>query len=101
MSDRPVVVVTRRLPAAVEEAVARDFDARFNREDRPMTAAELQDALRSADGLLPTVTDKLNAEVLRVDPLRTRIVANIGVGFNNIDLQTAKARGIAVSNTPD
>ncbi|MGH7517942.1 MAG: 2-hydroxyacid dehydrogenase [Gemmatimonadales bacterium] len=101
MSGRPVVVVTRRLPAAVEEAAAREFDARLNREDRPLAAAELQDALRSADGLLPTVTDKLTAEVLAADPLRTKIVANFGVGFNNIDVQAAKARGIAVSNTPD
>ncbi|MGH7631796.1 MAG: 2-hydroxyacid dehydrogenase [Gemmatimonadales bacterium] len=101
MNGRPVVVVTRRLPAAVEQAVARDFDARLNRDDRPLTAAELQEALRSADGLLPTVTDKLTADVLAADPLRTKVVANFGVGFNNIDVRAAKARGIAVSNTPD
>ncbi len=81
--------------------MARDFEARLNRDDRPLSAAELQDALRSADGLLPTVTDKLTAEVLAADPLRTKIVANFGVGFNNIDVPAAKARGIAVSNTPD
>ena len=101
MSARPVVVVTRRLPVAVEEAVAKDFEARLNREDRPLTAQELQDALRSADGLLPTVTDKLTADVLAAEPLRTKIIANFGVGFNNIDVQAAKARGVAVSNTPD
>jgi lactate dehydrogenase-like 2-hydroxyacid dehydrogenase len=96
-----VVVVTRRLPAAVEEAVSKEFDARLNRDDRPLSAAELQEALRSADGLLPTVTDKLSADVLAANPLRTKVVANFGVGFNNIDVQAAKARGIAVSNTPD
>jgi lactate dehydrogenase-like 2-hydroxyacid dehydrogenase len=101
MSARPVVVVTRRLPGAVEEAVAKDFDARLNRDDRPLTTQELQDALRSADGLLPTVTDKLTAEVLATEPLRTKIIANFGVGFNNIDVQAARARGVAVSNTPD
>jgi lactate dehydrogenase-like 2-hydroxyacid dehydrogenase len=101
VSNRPVVVVTRRLPTAVEQAVSRDFEARLNREDRPLTAAELQEALRSADGLLPTVTDKLTAEVLAAEPLRTKVVANFGVGFNNIDVEAAKARGIAVSNTPD
>jgi lactate dehydrogenase-like 2-hydroxyacid dehydrogenase len=101
MSARPVVVVTRRLPVAVEEAVAKAFEARLNREDRPLTAQELQDALRSADGLLPTVTDKLTADVLAAEPLRTKIIANFGVGFNNIDVQVAKARGVAVSNTPD
>ena len=99
--SRPVVVVTRRLPAAVEEAVAKDFDARLNREDRPLTAAELQEALKTADALLPTVTDKITAEVLGVEPLRARMIANFGVGFNNIDVGAAKARGIAVSNTPD
>ena len=99
--SRPVVVVTRRLPAAVEEAVAKDFEARLNRDDRPLTTAELQDALRTADALLPTVTDKITAEVLGVEPLRAKMIANFGVGFNNIDVAAAKAAGIAVSNTPD
>ena len=99
--SRPVVIVTRRLPGAVEEAVAKDFDARLNREDRPLSAAELQEALRTADALLPTVTDKLTADVLSADPLRTKMIANFGVGFNNIDVTAAKARGISVSNTPD
>jgi len=99
--SRPVVVVTRRLPAAVEEAAAKDFDARLNREDRPLSSAELQEALRTADALLPTVTDKITAEVLSAEPLRARIIANFGVGFNNIDVAAAKARGLAVSNTPD
>ena len=98
---QPVVVVTRRLPNAVEEAVRRDFDARLNREDRPLSAAELQEALRTADALLPTVTDKLNADVLSAEPLRAKMIANFGVGFNNIDVEAAKARGISVSNTPD
>jgi lactate dehydrogenase-like 2-hydroxyacid dehydrogenase len=98
---QPVVVVTRRLPNAVVEAVRRDFDARLNREDRPLSAAELQEALRTADALLPTVTDKLNADVLSAEPLRAKMIANFGVGFNNIDVEAAKARGISVSNTPD
>ncbi len=99
--SRPVVVVTRRLPGAVEEAVSKDFDARLNREDRPLSAAELQEALRTADALLPTVTDKITADVLSADPLRAKMIANFGVGFNNIDVAAAKARGISVSNTPD
>ena len=98
---QPVVVVTRRLPNAVEEAVRREFDARLNREDRPLSSAELQEALRTADALLPTVTDKLNADVLSAEPLRAKMIANFGVGFNNIDVEAAKARGISVSNTPD
>jgi lactate dehydrogenase-like 2-hydroxyacid dehydrogenase len=101
VSARPVVVVTRRLPPPVEEAASRDFDARLNRDDRALSAGELTEALRCADALLSTVTDKLTAEVLAAEPLRARMIANFGVGFNNIDVAAAKARGIAVSNTPD
>jgi lactate dehydrogenase-like 2-hydroxyacid dehydrogenase len=100
-SGRPVVVVTRRLPGPVEEQVSREFDARLNPEDRPLSAAELADALRSADALLPTVTDRITAEVLAVEPLHAKIIANYGVGFNHIDTASAKARGLVVTNTPD
>jgi lactate dehydrogenase-like 2-hydroxyacid dehydrogenase len=101
MSPRPTVVVTRRLPEAVERELARDFEARLNPEDRPLGADGLAEALRGADALLTTVTDRVTAEVLATEPRRARIVANFGVGFNNIDVEAAKARGIAVSNTPD
>ena len=100
-SGRPVVVVTRRLPGPVEEQVAREFDARLNPNDRPLSAAELADALRSADALLPTVTDRITAAVLAVQPLHAKIIANYGVGFNHIDTTSAKARGLVVTNTPD
>ena len=88
-------------PRAGAQALAREFDARLNPEDRPLTADGLQEALRSADALLTTVTDKVTAEVLAAEPRRAKLVANFGVGFNNIDVEAAKARGIAVSNTPD
>ena len=101
MSPRPTVVVTRRLPEPVEKELSREFDARLNREDRPLGPDGLQDALRTADALLCTVTDQLTAEVLSAEPRRARLLANFGVGFNNIDTATAKARGLAVSNTPD
>jgi lactate dehydrogenase-like 2-hydroxyacid dehydrogenase len=101
VSARPVVVVTRRLPEPVHQALAREFDARLNPEDRPLTVDGLKEALRSADALLTTVTDKVTDEVLGTEPRRARLVANFGVGFNNIDVEAAKARGIAVSNTPD
>jgi len=101
VSARPVVVVTRRLPEPVQQALARAFDARLNPDDRPLGDEGLRQALRSADALLTTVTDKVTADVLSVDPRRARLVANFGVGFNNIDVDAAKARGIAVSNTPD
>ena len=101
MITRPTVVVTRRLPEAVERELVRDFDARLNPEDRPLGAEGLADAIRNADAILTTVTDKVTAEVLSAEPRRAKIVANFGVGFNNIDVEAAKARGVAVSNTPD
>jgi lactate dehydrogenase-like 2-hydroxyacid dehydrogenase len=101
VSGRPVVVVTRRLPEPVHEALARTFDARLNPDDRPLTADGLRGALATADALLTTVTDKVTAEVLSAEPRRAKLLANFGVGFNNIDIEAAKARGIAVSNTPD
>jgi lactate dehydrogenase-like 2-hydroxyacid dehydrogenase len=101
VSTRPVVIVTRRLPDPVHQALSREFDARLNPEDRPLTADGLRQALGSADALLTTVTDKVTAEVLAAEPRRAKLVANFGVGFNNIDTEAAKARGIAVSNTPD
>jgi lactate dehydrogenase-like 2-hydroxyacid dehydrogenase len=101
VTRRPTVVVTRRLPGEVEEELSRDFEARLNRDDRPLGPAGLQEALRSADALLCTVTDRLTADVLAAEPLRARLLANFGVGFNHIDTGAAKARGLAVSNTPD
>jgi lactate dehydrogenase-like 2-hydroxyacid dehydrogenase len=101
VTARPTVVVTRRLPEPVETELARDFDARLNTKDAPLGPDGLREALRNADGLLCTVTDKLTAEVLSVEPRRARILANFGVGFNHIDTEAAKARGLAVTNTPD
>ncbi len=101
MTARPVVVVTRRLPEPVHDALSRTFDARLNPEDRPLTADGLKEALRSADALLTTVTDKVTADVLSAAPWRAALIANFGVGFNNIDVEAAKAQGLSVSNTPD
>ena len=101
MTARPTVVVTRRLPNTVEEELSLEFEVRLNRDDRPLGPTGLQDALRTADALLCTVTDRLTADVLGTEPLRARLLANFGVGFNHIDTEAAKARGLAVSNTPD
>ena len=101
MTERPMVVVTRRLPSPVEDELTQQFEVRLNRDDRPLGPAGLQDALRTADALLCTVTDHLTADVLAAEPLRARLLANFGVGFNHIDTDAAKARGLAVSNTPD
>lgn len=101
MSAQPTVVVTRRLPAAVEAALRERFDVALSPHDAPPTPEELQRALGLADGLLSTVTDKVTAEVLAAYPLRTRIIANFGVGYDNIDLAAAQAHDIVVTNTPD
>jgi lactate dehydrogenase-like 2-hydroxyacid dehydrogenase len=101
VTARPTVVVTRRLPEPVETELARDFDARLNLKDTPLGPEGLGQALRGADALLCTVTDKLTADVLSTEPCRAKILANFGVGFNHIDTEVAKARGLAVSNTPD
>ena len=77
------------------------FDSRLNADDHTFSAAELAEALRTADALVPTVTDRLTAQVLGAEPLKARIIANYGVGFNNIDTGAAKARGLVVTNTPD
>ena len=99
--SRPIVVVTRRWPDAVERELARAFDARFNVNDQPMSAAELREALRTADALCPTVTDDISAGVLGVEGLRTRLIGNFGVGYNHIDTDLAARLGIVVTNTPD
>ena len=101
MTARRVIAVTRRLPAAVEAALATRFDVRRTPDDVPLTPAVYQRFLGEADALVCTVTDRITAEVLAANPLRTRIIANFGVGTDNIDLAAARAHEIVVTNTPD
>ena len=98
--DRPIVTVTRRLPDQVERLLVDAFDTRLNHDDHAFTAAELRAALGSSDAVLCTLTDRVTGDVLSVEPLRSRILANFGVGVNHIDLATARARGLVVTNTP-
>jgi lactate dehydrogenase-like 2-hydroxyacid dehydrogenase len=97
---RPRILVTRRWPAAVEAVLSERFDVTLNARDVALDAAELALALRDYDAVLPTVSDKLPAALFEAAPLRTRILGNFGVGFNHIDIAAARARGIAVTNTP-
>jgi lactate dehydrogenase-like 2-hydroxyacid dehydrogenase len=97
---RPVVVVTRRLPERVEAELRRDFDVRLNGDDRPLDADALAAALREADAVVPTVTDRLDATLLAASPRRARILANVGVGYNHIDVAAARRAGLVVTNTP-
>lgn len=96
----PRVIVTRKLPEPVEQELNRSFDVQLNSDDHQLSASELQVALRNGDGVLCTVTDRVSAEVLSVEPLRCRILANFGVGYNHIDIARARQRGLVVSNTP-
>ena len=101
MPSKPRVIVTRKLPDAVEAHLAAHLDAVLNPEDAPFSREGLAAALREADGLLPTVTDALDAAMIATPGRRVRIVANFAVGVNNIDLEAAKAAGLVVTNTPD
>jgi len=97
--SRPRILVTRRWPAAAEAALAERFDVTLNETDVPMTADQLRQALADYDAVLPTVSDKLPAAVFEGSP-RAKILGNFGVGYNHIDVSAAKAKGIAVTNTP-
>ena len=99
--SRPKLIVTRRWHPEVEAVLTERFDTTLNEDDHPMSVAELQDALRSADAVLPTVCDKVNAEVLGADNIRAKMLGSNGVGFNHIDLDAAKAAGLTVTNTPE
>ncbi len=99
--NKPKVIVTRRWPQAVERELQARYDVELNEKDIPMDVAQLHDALARADALCPTVSDKINAEVLSADPLKTKILGSYGVGFNHIDLDAAKTRGLLVTNTPE
>jgi glyoxylate reductase len=97
---RPLVVVTRRLPDAVETRMRELFDARLNLDDRPMQPPDLIEAVKSADVLVPTVTDEIDASVIAEAGPNLKLIANFGNGFDNIDVPAALARGITVTNTP-
>ncbi|MGR8942096.1 MAG: 2-hydroxyacid dehydrogenase [Gammaproteobacteria bacterium] len=98
--SKPKVVVTRRWPTEVEAKLKELYDVTLNETDVPMTADELKQALQTADALLPTVTDPITADILRVPNKRARLIGNFGVGYNNIDVAVAQEQGLVVTNTP-
>lgn len=101
MNEKPVVLVTRKLPDAVEDRLRRSFDPRLNADDSVYTQDELLELAQGADAIVPTHTERLNAELIRRLPDSIRAICSFSVGFDHIDLQAAKARGIIVTNTPD
>ena len=97
---RLTVVVTRRLPAPVEARLTDLFDARLNPDDTPLTRPQLARALREADVLVPTVTDRIDAGLLAQAGEGLKLIATYGAGVDNIDVSSARTRGILVANTP-
>ena len=99
--NKPKVIVSRKWPEEVESRMQELFDVQLNGTDTPMTVSEMQAALETADAFCPTVSDNVNAEVLSVAGLKARIIGSYGVGFNHIDLDAARSRGLVVTNTPE
>ena len=99
-SAKPLVIVTRKLPDAIETRMAELFNVRLNLDDTPMTQAQLVEAVKAADVLVPTVTDRIDAAVLSQAGERLRLIASFGTGVDHIDLASARQRGITVTNTP-
>src|ERR671921_714397 len=100
MKKRPVVVVTRRLPDVIETRLRELFDTRLNLEDRALSAQELAEAVKTADVLVPTITDEIDDALLDQMGPGLRLIANFGNGVDNIDVSAAVAKGITVTNTP-
>lgn len=95
------ITLTRRWPEAVEVGLRASYNLELNETDEPMTREQLAAALVQSDALCPTVSDRIDAELLGGADIQARIIASYGVGFDHIDLTAAKERGIVVTNTPE
>ena len=99
--NKPRVVVTRKLPDPIETRMMELFDVQLNLTDEAMSKTDLIEAVRTADVLVPTVTDRIDANILSQAEESLRLVANYGTGVDHIDLTIARQRGITITNTPD
>ena len=97
---RPRIIVTRRLPDVIETRMRELFDAELNVEDHPMTREALIEALRHADALVPTITDRIDKDMLATAGDSLKLIANFGNGVDHIDVEAAVKMGITVTNTP-
>jgi glyoxylate reductase len=100
MPQKPLVIVTRKLPDAIETRMMELFQVRLNLDDQPMSQAQLIEAVKTADVLVPTVTDRIDAKVLSQAGPQLRLIASFGTGVDHIDLASARQRNITVTNTP-
>ncbi len=99
--SKPKVLLTRQWPQAAEDRAKELFDVTLNEDDHKMSVDELKTAMQNYDAVCPTVSDfQIDADILNVDNRRCKILANFGVGFNNINTDDAKAAGVVVTNTP-
>jgi glyoxylate reductase len=98
--NRPLVIVTRKLPDVIETRMRELFDTRLNDADEPWGRTELAEAVKACDVLVPTVTDRIDSAVLAHAGERLRLIANYGNGVDNVDVEAAYKRGITVTNTP-
>ncbi len=98
---KPLVVITRKLPDPVETRMRELFDARLVLEDRPMTQPELVAAVKEADVLVPTITDRIDAALIAQAGPRLKLIASFSNGVDHIDVAAAAKHGIAVTNTPN
>jgi lactate dehydrogenase-like 2-hydroxyacid dehydrogenase len=101
MNKKPVILVTRKLPAAVEGRLQELFEPRFNPDDRVYGQDELLRLSQGADAIIPTHTERLDAALIGRLPDSIRAICSFSVGHDHIDLPAAKSRGIIVTNTPD
>jgi glyoxylate reductase len=99
-TSKPLVIVTRKVPEAIEARMMELFDTRLNDDDHPMSSDELVEAVKTADVLVPTVTDRIDSRILSQANENLRLIASFGAGVDHIDLATARTRGITVTNTP-
>ena len=97
---KPKVVITRKLPDPVETRMRELFDAELNLTDAPMTREELEAAVGRAEVLAPTITDRIDADLLKKAGPQLKLIANFGAGVDHIDVSAATERGIIVTNTP-
>src|SRR3990167_2455190 len=100
VARKPKVIVPRRLPDAVETRMRELFDTELNLDDAPMSREALADAMRRADALVPTITDRIDADLIAQAGERLKLIANFGMGVDHIDVTAANARGVTVTNTP-
>ena len=101
MSNKPTVLVARQLPQAVEKRLERDFDARLNSTDKVYSTDELLELAQGAQAIIPCHTENLGGDVIARLPASVKAICCFSVGYDHVDLDAAKARGITVTNTPD